>query len=185
MRPNDSEAQAIDKAWKTPAAEVDPDAKPDPLERIERRFDAAAFRQAALMLGEMDATRLAALAPADRARKLAAQAKGYLDRGLLLEAERLYQDAVTADGSVPEGHAGLAEVRERTGDAAAARREARAALDLAGSAQAYLVLARLDFADNRLSEADNEAGAALKLEPTSRAALELRHAVQSREALKQ
>jgi tetratricopeptide (TPR) repeat protein len=185
MRPNDSEAQALERAWKRPAADVDPDAKPDPLERIERRFDAAAFRQAALMLDEMDATRLAALPPADRARKMAAQAKSYLDRGLLLEAERLYQDAVTADGSVAEGHAGLAEVRERTGDDAAARKEARAALDLAGSAQAYLVLARLDFADNHLSEADNEAGAALKLDPTSRVALELRHAVQSKEALKQ
>jgi tetratricopeptide (TPR) repeat protein len=185
MRPSDNEAQALEKAWKSPAAEVDAEANPDPLERIERRFDAAAFRQAALMLDQMEASRLAALSPPDRARKLAAQAKGYLDRGLLLEAERLYLAAVAADGSVAEAHAGLAEVRERSGDTEAARKEARAALDLAGSAEAYMVLARLDLAANHLSDADNEAGQALKLDPTSHAALELRRAVESREAPKQ
>jgi tetratricopeptide (TPR) repeat protein len=185
MHPGDSEAQALEKAWKEPAAGVDENAAPDPLERIERRFDAVAFRQAAQMLDQMDATRLAVLAPSDRARKLAVQAQVYFDRGLLLEAERLFQDAVAADNSVAEAHAGLAEVRERAGDAEAARKEAHAALDLGGSAEAYLVLARLDLAQNRLSDASSEAAAALKLEPTSRAAEELRHTIESREAVKQ
>jgi tetratricopeptide (TPR) repeat protein len=184
MKPGDAEAQAVDKEWKTPAAAADDEARPDPLERIERRFDASAFRQAALMLDQIGAAHLAALAPPERARKLASQAKVYLDRGLLLEAERLYQDSVAADGSVADGHAGLAEVRERTGDAANARKEARAALDLAGSAQAYLVLARLDLADNRLNEASNEAGEALKLDPASRAAQELQHAIEKRTVAK-
>lgn len=187
LRPGDTEAQALERSWQQPPGaptEDDSDARPDPLERIERRFDAAAFRQAAQMLDEMDATQLAALAPADRARRLAGQARAYLDRGLLLEAERLYQDAVAADGSVAEGHAGLAEVRERAGDAAGARSEARLALDQAPSAQAYLVLARLDLAENRLAEADTEAGEALKLDPASRPAAELRKTVESREAPK-
>ena len=48
------------------------------------------------MLDQMNAGRLAALPPQDRAQSLCAQAKGYLDRGLLLEAERLYQDAVAS-----------------------------------------------------------------------------------------
>ncbi|MGD0714576.1 MAG: hypothetical protein ABSB24_10380, partial [Gaiellaceae bacterium] len=130
------------------AANGAPELKADPLERIERSFDAVAFRQAALMLDQMDASRLAALTPEKRAQKLAAQAKDYLDRGLLLEAERLYQSAVAADGRVAEAHAGLAEVRERTGDAEGARKEARAALELAPSADAYLVLARLDLKAN-------------------------------------
>jgi tetratricopeptide (TPR) repeat protein len=185
LRPGDTEALALEKSWKAPAASADENADPDPLERIERRFDAVAFRQAAQMLDQMDAARLAALAPADRARALAGQARTYLDRGLLLEAERLYQDAVAADNSVAEGHAGLAEVRERTGDAADARKEARAALDLAPSAQAYLVLGRLDLADNRVSEAGNEANEALKLDPTSRSAQELRRAVDNRGAPRQ
>ena len=69
------------------------------------------------MLDQMDAARLAALTPQERAQKLASQAEDYLDRGLLLEAERLYQAAVAADRKFAEAHAGLAEVRERTGDA--------------------------------------------------------------------
>jgi len=185
MHPGDAEAQALDRSWRGQPPSADDDVQPDPLERIERRFDAMAFRQAAAMMDQMDATRLAALAPADRARQLATQGRGYLDRGLLLEAERLYLDAVAADGSVAEGHAGLAEVREKAGDAAEARKEARAALNLAGSAQAYVVLGRLDLADNRLSEAKNEAGEALRLEPANRAAAELQRAIASREPLKQ
>ncbi len=49
------------------------------------------------MMDQMDAARLAALTPQERAQKLAGQANDYLDRGLLLEAERLYQAAVAAD----------------------------------------------------------------------------------------
>ena len=187
MHPADAEAQALDRSWKglPAAASADDDVQPDPLERIERRFDAMAFRQAAAMMDQMEAARLAALKPLERARTLAAQAKGYLDRGLLLEAERLYLDAVAADGSAAEAHAGLAEVREKTGDAADARKEAHAALNLSGSAEAYVVLGRLDLADNHIAEAGNEAGEALKLEPGNRAAEELRRAVASRQPLKQ
>jgi tetratricopeptide (TPR) repeat protein len=198
LKPTDSEAQALQSAWKdggaAPAgsaggaasgAASDPAAAPaaaslDPLERIARTFDAAAFKQAAQMMDQVDATRLAALSPKERAQKLCAQAKGYLDRGLLLEAERLYQAAVTADGSVAEGHAGLAEVRERTGDTGEARKEAKAALELAPSAAAYMVLGRLDLADNDLNDAAGEAAQALKLEPASPAAKELSRQVEAR-----
>ena len=82
------------------------------------------------MMDQMEVSRLAALSPHERALKLADQAKEYLDRGLLLEAERLYQSAVAADGSMAEAHAGLAQVREQTGDVAGARKEADEALRL-------------------------------------------------------
>lgn len=185
LRPNDSEAQSLAAAWKTPvpaqaAAGADPPAGADPLERIVRTFDAAAFRQAVAMLDQMDATRLAALKPQERALRLSVQAKGFLDRGLLLEAERLYQSAVAADGQAAEAHVGLAEVRERTGNAEAARKEAQAALELAPSPDAYLVLGRLDLADNRLDETKNEANEALKLDPGSHAAQELLRQVLAR-----
>ncbi|HZY60302.1 MAG TPA: tetratricopeptide repeat protein [Candidatus Binataceae bacterium] len=168
LRPNDSEVQSLLAAWKQPGT-----APADPLERIERTFDEAAFHQAAVMLDQMEATRLAALSPQERARTLSSQARDYLSRGLLLEAERLYQAAVAADNASEEAHAGLAEVRERTGDAAGARTEAKAALELKPSATAYLVLARLDFAASHLSDADHEASEALKLNPNSVAAQEL------------
>jgi tetratricopeptide (TPR) repeat protein len=204
LRPKDSEAQDLDTAWKTPAgvkvagfkispkpdsssgpaAEQAAEPKADPLERIARNFDAVAFRQAALMMDEMDASRLAVLTPRERAQKLAGQARDYLDRGLLLEAERLYLSAVAADGNVAEGHEGLAEVRERTGDAEAARKEARAALKLEPTANAYLVLGRLDLAEGQTGEADREAVEALKLAPQSRAAHELQQQIKDKEGLK-
>ena len=75
LHPNDSEAQDLDRAWKEPAgpktagsdSSQDPEPRPDPLERISRTFDAAAFRQAAQMMDQMEASRLAVLAPHQRA----------------------------------------------------------------------------------------------------------------------
>ncbi|MGB8029113.1 MAG: tetratricopeptide repeat protein [Terracidiphilus sp.] len=179
LRPNDSEAQALNDAWKgKPGAPgvngtAGADASADPLERIVRRFDETAFRQAAAMLDEVNAGRLAALTPRDRARTLCTQAKAFLDRGLLLEAERLYRDAVSADGTSAQAHAGLAEVSERSGDADGARKEAHEALELGQSADAYLVLAQLDFTAGSLDAANTEAGDALKLEPANRTAQDL------------
>jgi tetratricopeptide (TPR) repeat protein len=185
LRPNDSEALGLQVAWKGPTTPTDSQTNVDPLERIVRTFDAVAFRQAALMMDQMEASRLAALSPHDRAMKLNSQAKEYLDRGLLLESERLYQSAVAADGMLAEAHAGLAEVRERTGDAAGSRKEAQAALALQPSADAYLVLARLDFEANHLDDAGTEAGEALRLDPQSRSALEIKRQIESKAGQKQ
>ncbi len=170
LRPNDAEAQELEKQWSAPGAAS---ASVDPLERIVRTFDAVAFRQAAVMMDQMEAQRLESLAPHERAVKLAGQAGSYLDRGLLLEAERLYLSAVVADGALAEGHAGLAEVRERTGDTAAARKEAERALALKPSAQAYIVLGRLDLGENHVDRAAKDATAAAALEPASPAVQEL------------
>jgi tetratricopeptide (TPR) repeat protein len=172
LRPGDGEAQALEAEWKTPTGAAS-GSDSDPLERIVRSFDAAAFKQAASMMDEMNAGRLETLAPRDRARALCAQAKGYLDRGLLLEAERLYQAAVAADGKSAEAHAGLAEVRERSGDADAARKEAQASLQLGPSANAYLVLAQVDLAAGNLGTANTDAGTALKLDPANPAAKDI------------
>jgi tetratricopeptide (TPR) repeat protein len=188
LRPNDSEAQSLEQAWKTPAsgqaaAGGDPAAAPDPLERIVRTFDANAFRQAAAMLDQVDATHLAALTPHEQALKISEQAGGYLHRGLLLEAERLYQSAVSLDGNAAEAHLGLAEVKQRVGDNNAARNEAQKSLELAPSADAYLVLGRLDLEENHLAEARSDAGNALKLSPASPAALELMRQVEKRDGV--
>jgi tetratricopeptide (TPR) repeat protein len=190
LRPTDSEAQTLEAAWKgqsgtgTGSGTGNSEIGSDPLERIVRSFDATAFKQAAAVMDQMDAGRLTALAPQDRARVLCTQAKGYLDRGLLLEAERLYQAAVAADSGSAEAHAGLAEVHERSGDNDAARRDAEASLQLGPSANAYVVLARLDLAEGHVSEAGKEAGEALKLEPANHAAAELNRQIEARERQK-
>jgi tetratricopeptide (TPR) repeat protein len=184
LRPNDAEAQQLLAAWKAPKSADTEDAA-EPLERIIRTFDAVAFKQAAMMMDQMGATRLAALPLHERAAKLAVQAKDYFNRGLLLEAERLYQQAVSDDGSLAEAHAGLAAVRERTGDVAAARSEANAALKLSPSLEAYLVLGRLDLAANHMDDASREAGQALKLDPGDKSAQELNRQIDARAEKKQ
>jgi len=188
LRPYDTEAQALETDWKVPAATPAPrqdsassaEAKADPLERISRNFDAAAFHQAAMMLDQVDASRLAALTPSERAQKLATQARSYLESGLLLEAERLYLTAVADDNKVAEAHAGLAEVRERTGDETAARKEAVASLELLPSANAYLVLGRLDLSGGDLDQAGKDVDEALKLAPADKAAEKLRKQIEAK-----
>ena len=186
LRPNDSEAQALEEEWKTPAGAqaADAEAKADPLERIARNFDAVAFRQAAQMLDQVDEARLTALPPEQRSRKLAAQANDYLDKGLLLEAERIYQSALAIDDRVPEVHAGLAEVRERSGDAADARKEARTSLELMPTVQAYLVMGRLDLDAGHFDEASYHVEQALKIEAGNKPALQLQQQIRTRKEQK-
>jgi tetratricopeptide (TPR) repeat protein len=183
LRPSDTEAQQMLAAWKAPRS-ADADDAGEPLERIVRTFDAVAFRQAAVVMDQMQATRLAALPPNDRAVKLSAQAKDYFNRGLLLEAERLYQTAEADDGSLADAHAGLAAVRERTGDQNAARKEANEALKLSPSLDAYLVLGRLDLAANHIDDASRDVREALKMDPGSAVAKELNREIEARSGKK-
>ena len=80
---------------------------------------------------------------------------------------------MAADGKSAEAHAGLAEVRERSGDTDAARKEAQTSLKLGPSANAYLVLAQLDLAAGNLGTANTDANNALKLDPSNRAAQDI------------
>jgi tetratricopeptide (TPR) repeat protein len=180
LRPNDSEAKSTLDLWKSSSASPLDSTDGEPLERIKRSYDGAAFRQAALMVDQVESARLAALPGPERAAKLASSAHEKLDRGLLLDAERGFQAALAADSRSAEAHAGLAEVRERSGDLDAARNEALAALAIKPNLDAYLVLARLDLAANHLTEARDEAESALKLEPASRNAKDLRKTIESR-----
>ena len=178
LHSNDSEAQSLLDAWKAPQPATGD--IPDPLERIARTFDAVAFRQAGQMLDSMDEARLAALPAAVRAQKLAAQGHDYLDRGLLLEAERLYQSALETDPGNAAAHVGLAQVRQRAGDPENARKEAQKALAIQPSADAYLVLGQLDLAASHLDEARKNASQALRLNPGNKAAQELQHAIETK-----
>jgi tetratricopeptide (TPR) repeat protein/nucleotide-binding universal stress UspA family protein len=204
LHPNDSEAKAAQRAWTKPeksatakpipaqpatvapveAIGLDEDAKADPLERIERGFDATAFHQAALMVEQVDASRLDQLAPRERAQKLSAQAHEYLDHGLLLEAERLYLAAVAVDPKSAANHAGLAEVHERAGDAKSARKEAITSLELMPSVDAYLVMVRLEIAASHFYEAQQHLTAALQIDPQNKPALELRKQIEALDGMK-
>ena len=180
LRPSDDEAHELLDAWKKPALSAAAAALAEPLERIVRTFDAAAFRQATQLMNQMEASRLAALSPHEQALRLAEEGAEALDRGLLLEAERLYQAAAALDNKTAHVHAGLAAIREQSGDKDAARREARISLELLPSPEAYLVLGRLDLAAGQLNVAAGEAAAAPKIDPSNKAALALRQQIESK-----
>jgi len=187
LRPQDAEAQAFAAALKDPASvPVSPDKGKAilddtlPLERIKRSYNETEFRQAAFEMEQMQAMRLAALPPQQRAAKLVADGDQFLNRGLILEAEREYQAALQADPSSALAHAGLAQVREHSLDLKAARAEAQQSLTLAPNVPAYLVLARMDLQSNQLSAAAAAVSAALHLEPANASAQGMKLAVEAK-----
>lgn len=187
LRPQDTEAQAFANAVKNPAAvKVNPDrgkAVPDdtlPLERIKRSYNESGFRQAAFEMEQVEAMRLASLPPDARASALVKQGDQFMNSGLTLEAERQFQAALQANPSSALAHAGLAQVREHSGDSNAARQEAQKSLALAPNVPAHLVLARLDLETNELGTAAIEVSQALKLEPANASARGMKQALESR-----
>ena len=198
LRPQDSEIQSFATKIRTQAqpenttftanpsttavAAVDPAAASSgPLERIKRNFNDASFRQAAFAIEEMQSMRLDAMPPAAHAAELTKEGQRYLGEGLILEAEREFQAALTLDSSNAAAHAGLAEVRERDGDDNAARSEAQASIKLRPSSPAYVVLARVDLAANQPSVAAADVQQALALDPANASARTLQQTIQSRQ----
>jgi tetratricopeptide (TPR) repeat protein len=174
LRPQDAEAQALQGQLQDPGpakANSDPGhAVTDtqgPLERIKRGYSEAGFRQAAFEMEQVQQMRLASMPPDKRAESLVKDGDAFFQRGLVLEAEREYRDALAADSSSAPAHAGLAAVRERDGDPDAARNEARASIQLKPNVPAYLVLARLDLQANQLGAAAGDVGDALKVDPAN------------------
>lgn len=152
----------------------------EPIERIRRTYSEASFRQAAFQLDQMRAMRLATLPPAEQAAEYAQQGRDYLAQGLVPEAELQFQAAIAADANSPVGHAGLAQVREQSGNVDDARTEAAWSIKLKPNVIAYMVLARLDLAKNQLQAAATDVGNALRLEPANSAAIGMKAALAAR-----
>ncbi|MFT4114155.1 tetratricopeptide repeat protein [Silvibacterium sp.] len=187
LRPLDSEAQTFSTQLKDPSTiKVNPDpgkAIVDdslPLERIKRSYSETSFRQAAFEMEQLQSARLAALPPAAQAASLVKDGEQFLNRGLILEAEREFQSALHADPNSAAAHEGLAEVREHSRDVDAARQEAQKSLTLQPNVPAHLVLARLDLATNQLAPAASEVSAALKIDPNNANAKGMKQAVEAR-----
>lgn len=197
LRPNDPEAPELKAliAYGRPAppaapkpvsASVTPpgSAKPasvfEPLERIRRTYSEASFRQAAFQLDQMRAARMATLPPAEQASQYIQLGRDYLAQGLIPEAEQQFQSALTAAPNSAEAHAGLAQIREQSGDHAEARNQAQESIKLSPNAQAYLVLARIELNENQTAASAGDVGRALKLEPNNTAALGIKQALAAR-----
>ena len=194
LRPDDNEAQHLEQhllieahpSAASASTAAPPNAGKDddlyePLERIARTYNETSFRQAAFEMDQMRALKLQSLPPTQQAVALCKEGRSYIDQGLLLEAERQFQQALIADPNSALAHAGLAQIREFTGNATAAREQAMTSLQLQPNAPAYLVLARLDLQQRQFSAAIEFAHHALHLDPKNSAALGILHAIQLQE----
>ena len=182
LHPSDTEATEL-RTHIAAGRAPNPTASPssfEPTERLRRNYSEASFRQAAFQMDQVRALRLATLPPARQAAELSQAGKDYLAQGLLPEAEQEFYAAIVADPNAAIAHAGLAQVREQSGDAEEARKEAQASLKLTPSVDAYLVLARLDLQKNDLPASAQNVRGALHIEPNNPAAQGMRHALQSR-----
>jgi tetratricopeptide (TPR) repeat protein len=187
LRPQDNEAQTYQAQLQDPGA-VKPNPDPGkaiqdeqgPLERIKRGYSEAGFRQAAFELEQVQQMRLATMPPDQRADALVKDGDAFFQRGLVLEAEREYREALAAQPESALAHAGLAAVRERDGDPDAARKEAQASIQLKPNVPAYLVLARLDLQANQLSAAAGDVGDALRVDPANANAKGMKLALERR-----
>ncbi len=151
-----------------------------PVERVRRTYSETAFRQAAFQLDQMRSLRMATLPPADQVAQHVQLGRDYLNQGLLPQAEQEFASALAIDSRSAPAHAGLAMVREQSGDVANARSEALLSLQNQSNAPAYLVLARLDLSQSLLSASADEVSKALRLEPANTAAAGLRSALEAR-----
>lgn len=186
LRPTDGDAQAFEVQLKNP-----PPPNPDPghaitdwqgpLERIKPSYSDTEVRQAAFELEQIQAMHLASMPAAARAAALVREADAFFQRGLVLEAEREYREALTADSASAPAHAGLAAVWERDGNPGAARQEANASIQIHPNAPAYLVLAKLELQANQVAAAQRDVAEALQLDPQNSGVKAVQEAVQKRE----
>ena len=133
------------------------------------------FGQLVLEIENRNEERLRKADSAGRVAFYVQRGRELLDQGLATEAGKQFQKALALDPSQAAAHAGLARALELSQDKAGARREAQASLRLASSAEAYLVLARLDLADNNSMGARQNVEHALALDPANAAAVALKH----------
>jgi Tfp pilus assembly protein PilF/TolB-like protein len=188
LKPADNEAVELRAQLRKVAAgtklNADADADADngfsPLERIRRNYSETGFRQAAFQLDQMRAMRLAMLPADQRATEYTQLGREYLSEGLLPEAETQFQDALAASPNSADAHAGMAQLREASGDPAKARDEAKMSLIMKPNTAALLVLARLDLADKQMAACAQDLSQALKLDPKNADAIALKLVVQQR-----
>ena len=184
LKPHDNEAvQLRARLTQVPAGTKladDPAGSFSPVTRVRRNYSETGFRQAAFQLDQLRAARMATLAPTERAKEYNQLGQEYLAQGLIPEAEQQFASAIAADARNAAAHAGLAEVRQASGNAKQAREEAAKSIGLQPTAAAYVVLARIDLGDNQPAASATDVSQALHLEPANSAALALRQDLQAR-----
>ncbi len=177
-RPNDAEAKMLLDSLTPPAGggAIVPSSATSkaPLERIKRNYEENAFRQMTTQMGGWAEQQFARSDPRAHARFHFELGKELLAHGFAAEAEAEFHHAAAVDPSSAAPLIALAEDYDARGDAREARSQAEAALRIRESADAYLVLARLDLRENRMEAAAQNIDRALQLEPGNSAGQDLK-----------
>ena len=185
-RPNDAEAKMVLDSENPPTGGIVPTSATVkiPAERIKHNYDEDAFRQMTTQMSGWAEQRFARSDPRTHARFHIELGKELMAHGFTTEAEAEFRHAAAVDPSSPAPLAALAEDYDARGDAAGARTQAEAALRVRESAEAYLILARLDLRENRIESATQNINRALQLEPASAGGQELKRALAAKLAEK-
>jgi len=188
LKPSDGEAKALLDALSRPplltgTATTTPVIKPVevklPLERIKRNYDEASFRQLAFELENQSEKKLADKPPREQAIFHVERGRELLNQGFVGEADKHFREAVSLDPTNAAAHLGMARVLAAD-KPSEARAEVCSALALQPSAEAFLVLARLDLRENNTEAAGEDVERALELEPANAAAVALKHDIAAR-----
>jgi len=187
-RPNDAEAKMMLDSL-TPSAgtgAIIPSSSTSkaPAERIKRNYEEDAFRQMTTQMGSWAEQQFARSDPRSHARFHVELGKELLAHGFTTEAEAEFHHAAAVDPSSTAPFTALAEDYDARGDAREARAQAEAALRIRESAEAYLVLARLDLRENRMEAAAQNINRALQLEPGNPAGQNLKRTLAAKLAEK-
>lgn len=184
LRPDDNDAKGLLAAMAaraTAPAGVNPASVTSPAppaklppERIKRNYDEAGFRELAIEMQNASESRLGKLDPRSHAAYHVQRGRDLLAQGFPANAEKELREAVSLDAGNALAHALLAEALDLNHDPAGARSESDAALQLAPSAEAYVVLATVNLRENNKQGASDLAERALKLDPGNAEALALK-----------
>jgi tetratricopeptide (TPR) repeat protein len=175
-RPNDAEAKMLLDSLAPAAGSIVPSSAVSkiPAERIKRNYDEDAFRQMTTQMGSWAEQQFARSDPRAHARYHVELGKELMAHGFSSEAEAEFHHAAAVDPASTVPLTALAEAYEARGDASGARAQAEAALRIRESAEAYLILARLDLRENRMEAAAQNINRALQLEPGNSAGQDLK-----------
>jgi tetratricopeptide (TPR) repeat protein len=168
-RPNDAEAKMMLDSLTPPAGSgaIIPSSATTklPAERIKRNYEEDSFRQMTTQMESWAEQQFARSDPRSHARFHVELGKELLAHGFTTEAEAEFHHAAAVDPSSTAPLTALADDYDARGDAREARAQAEAALRIRESAEAYLILARLDLRENRMEAAAQNINRALQLEP--------------------
>jgi len=166
-RPNDTDARMLLDSLAPPAGSIVPASSSSkaPIERIKYNYEEDTFRQMTTQMGSWAEQRFAQSDPHTHARYHIELGKELLAHGFTADAEAEFRHAAAVDPSSTAPLTALADDYDARGDWAGARAEAEAVLRIRESAEAYLILARLDLKENKTEAAAQNINRALQLEP--------------------